>query len=67
MDGDTQLDCRVRQASELPLGVVPHLQGEDPTTDEGMDHPRPYLASVLKVLDRIQQVGHMLPIGLQGR
>ena len=38
-DGDARLDCRVHQALELPLGVAPHLQGEDPTTEEGTDHP----------------------------
>ena len=31
VDGDARLDCRVRHALELPLGVAPHLQGEDPT------------------------------------
>ena len=46
--------------------MVPHLQGEDPTADEGTDHPRPRQALVLQVLDRIQQVGHMVPVGLQG-
>ena len=34
-DGDTRLNCRVRRALELPLGVAPHLQGEDPTAEEG--------------------------------
>ena len=39
MDGDPRLDCRVRRALELLLGVVAHLQGEDPMADEGTDHP----------------------------
>jgi len=52
-NGDPRLDCRVCWASELPLEVVPHLQGEDPTTDEGTDHPCSYQALVLQVLDRI--------------
>ena len=38
-DGDARLDCRVHRALELPLGVAPHLQGEDPMAKEGMDHP----------------------------
>ena len=29
-DGDARLDYRVHRAMELPLGVTPHLQGEDP-------------------------------------
>ena len=40
VDGDARLDCRVCLALELPLGVAPHLQGEDPIAKEGMDHPR---------------------------
>ena len=64
MDGDPRLNCRVCWASELPLGVVPHLQGEDLTADEGMDHPRSHQAPLHHFLDRIQQVGHMVPVGL---
>ena len=67
MDGDPRLNCMVRWASELPLGVVPHLQVEDPMTDEGVDHPCSRQTLVLQVLDCIQQVGHMVPVGLQGR
>ena len=47
MDGDPQLDCRVCEALELPLGVVPHLQGEDLMADEGADHPHSYQALIL--------------------
>ena len=57
-----RLDCRVRRASKLPLGVVPHLQGEDPMADEGMDHPHPHQALALQVHDRIKQVGHTLRV-----
>ena len=67
MDGYPRLDCRVRWALELPLGVVPHLPREDPMADEGTDHTHSRQAPVLQVLDRIQQVGHMLPVGLQRR
>ena len=40
VDGDTRLDCSIPRTLELPLGVAPHLQGEDPMTKEGTDHPR---------------------------
>ena len=56
MDGNARLDCRVYHAMELPLGVAPDLKGEDPTTDEGTDHPCPRQALALLVLDHIQQV-----------
>ena len=56
MDGDPRLNCRVRRASELPLGVVPHLQGEDLSRQ----------ALALQVHDRIQQVGYILRV-LLGR
>ena len=39
-DGDTRLDCRVHRTLELPLGVAPHFQGEDPMAKEDTDHPR---------------------------
>ena len=66
MDGDPRLDCRVCWALKLPLGVVPHLQGEDPMADEGMYHPCLRQALALQVLDHIQQVGHALRV-LLGR
>ena len=46
-DGDAQLDYRIRQALELPLRVAPHLQGEDPTAEDGMDHPQRHESLVL--------------------
>jgi len=52
--GDAHLDCRVRRALELPLGVAPHLQGEDPMTEEVTDHPQCHQSLVLQILDRIQ-------------
>ena len=39
VDGDARLDCRVCLALELPLGVAPHLQGEDPMVEEGTNNP----------------------------
>ena len=46
VDGDAQLASRVRRALELPLGVAPHLQGEDPMAEEGTDHPRRHQSPV---------------------
>ena len=54
-DGDTRLDCRVHHALELPVGVAPHLQGEDPMAKEGTDHPRRRQSLVHQILDCIQQ------------
>ena len=54
-DGDARLDCRVRRTLEIPLGVAPHLQGEDSTAEEGTDHPRRRQSPILLMLDRIQQ------------
>ena len=55
VDGDAQLDFRIHRALELPLGVAPHLQGEDPMAEEGIDHPHHRQSSVLQILDCIQQ------------
>jgi hypothetical protein len=46
---------RVHCALELPLGVAPHLQGEDPTAEEGTDHPWRRQSPVFEIIDRIQQ------------
>jgi hypothetical protein len=54
-DGDALLNCRVRRALELPLVVVPRLQGEDPMAEEGTDHPHRRQSLVLQILDHIQQ------------
>ena len=40
VDGDAQLDYRVHHTLELPMGVAPHLQGEDLMAEEGTDHPQ---------------------------
>ena len=40
VDGDARLDCRVHRTIQLPLGVAPYLQGEDPMAEEGTNHPR---------------------------
>ena len=53
VDGDARLDCSIPCALELPLGVAPQLQGEDPMAKEVMDQPRRRQSSVLQFLDRI--------------
>ena len=55
VDGDTRLNCSVPHALELPLGVAPHLQGENSMAEEGTDHPWHRKSPVLQVLDRIKQ------------
>ena len=52
-DGDARLDCSVRRALELPLGVALIFKGL--TAEEGTYHPRRHQSPVLEILDRIQQ------------
>ena len=54
-DGDARLDCSIPRTLELPLGVAPHLQGENSMAEEGTDHPWHRKSPVLQVLDRIKQ------------
>ena len=54
-NGDARLDCRIHRALELPLGVAPHLQGEDPMAEEGTDHPQRHQSLILQIHDCIQQ------------
>jgi len=59
VDGGAQLNCSIYHTLELPLGVAPHLQGEDPMAEQGTNHPCRHQSPILQFPDRIQQQAQM--------